>query len=353
MNRKLFVMFCIPVFILNACASPLRQEPPRSHVPIRIGWQTTWATQGQITQVLANTNILELNDLQGSFVGVTYGAPLNEAALAGDVDVLLTADQPAATLLARSNDWVIIGRLMFNRVGIYVPPEAEIGNLIDLKGKKIAMPFGAAAQRVALKAIADAGLDPKKDITAINLDITEQAGIVASGTLSSWGDVDAMAGFDPTMAMFEVNHQARILYTGRVTSVIVMSKSYIESHPDAPEKFLKAFIEAVYYYAYQESRANEWFRRASQLTFDDEVLALSASVEPNLRAKKITDVSITLTPELISGMQEAADFIYANDLISKPIKMSDDIDQSYAQAAEQFFLSGNFDPNSVVVTDGK
>src|SRR5262245_28103541 len=77
--------------------------------PVRLGWQTTWATQGQITQVLKHTNVLKKNDLEGTFVGLSYGAPLNEAALAGEVDVIFTADQPAAILLARGVDWVIIG----------------------------------------------------------------------------------------------------------------------------------------------------------------------------------------------------------------------------------------------------
>ena len=351
MNKKARVLFFIFMLIACACGQSAPQATSTADIPIRIGWQTTWATQGQIAQTLMHTNVLSKNGLEGSFVGVSYGAPLNEAALADEVDVIFTADQPAAALLARTPDWVIIGRLMFNRVGLYVPPESPIKMVADLKGKTIAMPFGAAAQRVALKAIAETGLDPTQDITAINLDITEQAAVIQKGTLSSWGDIDAMAGFDPTMAVFETTQTARMLHIGQVTSVIVMSKMYIQKYPEAPTHFLKAFQEASFYYATHVSDANEWFREASQLTFDDTVLTLSASVEPNLNAKVITDIDLQLTPGLIDGLQEAADFVYQMGLAKQQITMPNHIDMTYVREAEAAFAEVDYDPSSVKVAE--
>lgn len=337
--------------MLMGCVSAA--STPALKTPIRIGWQTTWATEGQITQTLAHTDLLNSNGLEGSFVGVTYGAPLNEAALAGNVDVIFTADQPAAALLARGGNWVIIGRLMFNRVGLYVPPDSSIKTIADLKGKRVVMPFGAAAQRVALRAMANAGLNPKTDIKAINLDITEQPAIVQKGTSASWGDVDAMAGFDPTVAALETNKTARMLYIGVVTAVIVMSRDYVAKHPDAPVQFLKAFKQAVLYYALHAKRANDWFRAASQLTFSDAVLDLSASVEPNLQAKNLSEVHIDLTPDLIAGLQEAADFMNESGLIKQPVRMADHIDLSYAQKATEELASTNFNVDAVQLRSGQ
>ena len=321
--------------------------------PIRIGWQTTWATQGQITQTLKCTNVLTKNGLTGSFVGVSYGALLNEAALAGEVDVIFTADQPAAALLARSTDWVIIGRLMFNRVAMYVPPASPITTVVALKGKTILMPFGAAAQRVAFKALADAGLEPWRDINAVHLDITEQASIVKRGTASSWGEVDAMVGFDPMVAILETSKQARIVHLGMVTSVIVMSQTYIHAHPDVPVQFLRAFQEAVLYYAHHVEQANTWFLHASQLTFGHDVLALAASVEPNLQAQTIGDVQITFTPALIAGMQEAADFLFAQKLVRRHLQIVDYIDQNYAESSYKTLTAGAYHPESVYVIETK
>src|SRR4051812_23027680 len=84
---------------------------PAAHVEsIRIGWQVPWATQGQVVQALKHTNVLALNDLRADFKGFSYGGPLNEAAIAGSVDAIFTADQPAATLLAAGGRWTIVAR---------------------------------------------------------------------------------------------------------------------------------------------------------------------------------------------------------------------------------------------------
>lgn len=294
---------------------------------VRVGWQTPWATQGQITQSLKHTNALALNSLAGDFKGFSYGGPLNEAALAGAVDVLFTADQPAATLLARSGDWRIVARLMFNRVALYVPPASAITSVQQLKGKTVAMPFGAAAQRAALKAMREAGLDPDRDVTLMNLDIYEQNAVVQSGTPQSWGKIDAMAGFDPTPAIFEHRRVARMLDVANVTSVVVMSKEMIERRPEVARRFLRSFILAYYYYATHTRQADDWFQSESRLSLEPEVLALAASVEPNVRATEPRQIDVALHDETVEKLQEAADFIFERKLVPLRVIIRDHIDR--------------------------
>ena len=77
-------------------------------------------------QILKQSEILKDLGFSPTFVGFSYGAPLNEGALAGEVDVLFTADQPAIALCNRDNTWGMIGRLMYNRVGTFVPPDSDV-----------------------------------------------------------------------------------------------------------------------------------------------------------------------------------------------------------------------------------
>src|SRR4051794_13878857 len=77
---------------------------------VRIGWQTAWATQGQVTQALKQTDILRQNGLRGEFVGFPSGPPAVEAALAGNLDVVSGGSQPILQLVAKSNEWVIVSR---------------------------------------------------------------------------------------------------------------------------------------------------------------------------------------------------------------------------------------------------
>lgn len=300
---------------------------------IKIGWQIPWATQGQLAQILKYTDILERHGLSGNFKGFNYGGPLNEAALAKQVDVIFTADQPAATLLTKSPDWVIIGRLMYNRVSLYVPPQSPITAVSDLRGKTVAMPFGAAAQRMALKAEKDAGLDPATDVKNINLDIYEQSDLVKDPNATKWGEIDALAGFDPTPAIFEEKGLIRNLAVGKIVSVIVMSKDFIKLHPEAPVKFLQAFYDSYDYYRNNIQEADEWFTKESNLSITPKALQLAASIEPNLHVESKKDIRLGFNDDDYKTLQEAADFIYDQSLVKAKINMKDYIDLSYLQLA--------------------
>lgn len=300
---------------------------------IRIGWQIPWATQGQLTGILKNTSILQKYGLKGEFKGFSSGAPLNEAALARAVDVIFTADQPAATLLSKNPNWVIIGRLMYNRVSLYVPPNSPIKTVADLRGKTVGMPFGAAAQRMALKAEKDVGLDPQKDVNNVNLGILEQSDLVRDPSVIKWGTMDALAGFDPTPAIFEEKGLIRNLKIGSVVSTIMMSKDYIKSYPNAPREFLKAFYDAYDFYRLNVNQANLWFIADSKLNVSQAALGIAAGVEPNLKVKSKKNIRLGFNSEDYKVLQEAADFIYDQSLIKTKINMKDHIDLSYLQSA--------------------
>ena len=329
----LLIILLVPVFLYISRINKEITIMVSNSTEIRIGWQIPWATQGQLAQVLKNTDILKKYGLHGNFKGFSSGAPLNEAALAGDIDVLFTADQPAATLLAKNPNWVIIGRLMYNRVSLYVPPLSPINSVADLKGKTVAMPFGAAAQRMALKAEKDAGLDLKKDVNNINLDIYEQSDLVRDLNSVKWGSIDAMAGFDPTPAIFEEKGLIKVLQTGKVVSLIVMSNKFIEKNPNAPVQFLKAFYDAYDYYRNNITKADNWFKNEAKLDITPKALEISASIEPNLKIKSKSDIKINLTNEDLTIMQEAADFIFDQGLVKNRVEMKNFVDLSYLEKA--------------------
>jgi len=325
-----FVLACV-AFGIFVYANNRKPVAEKTMTPIRIGWQIPWATEGQLTQVLKNTPLLQDNGLVGEFKGFTAGPQLNEAALAGEVDVLFTADQPVATLLGKNPNWVIIGRLMYNRVALYVPPKSPITTIADLKGKTVGMPFGAAAQRMALLAEKEAGVDPKNEVKNVNLDIYAQSDLVKDVNAVTWGTMDALAGFDPTPAIFEEKGLVRTLKVGKIVSVIAMSKDYIAAHPDSPVQFLKAFNGAYAYYRANVAQADAWFTAESKLTITPSALAIASSLEPNLITTN--PIRLGFTDEDYAIMQEAADFIYDQSLVKTKVTMKDHVDMSYLEKA--------------------
>lgn len=332
MSKKVIIYVVIFALILFGISALWRlnghKQDGSALTAIRIGWQIPWAVEGQLAQILKHTSFLDSHGLAGEFKGFASGAPLNEAALAGNVDVIFTADQPAATLLAKNPDWVIIGRLMYNRVSLYVPPLSPIKSVAGLKGKTVAMPFGAAAQRMALKAEQDAGLNPEKDVKNINLGIYEQSDLVRDKEAVQWGNIDAMAGFDPTPAIFEDKGLVRNLQVGKVVSVIMMSKKFIAEHPSAPEEFLQAFYETYDFYRQNIGQADKWFIDEAKLDITPPAMEISASLEPNLNP--LNRISINFSEDDLKNLQDAADFIYSQKLVNQRVIMKDHVDTSYA-----------------------
>jgi sulfonate transport system substrate-binding protein len=313
----------IATLLLLACSSSTPDatpaDPASARRPIRIGWQTTWATQGQLAVVLQKTDILDTLGYDATWVGFTYGGPLNEGALAGEVDVIFTADQPAISLMNKGPDWNIIGRLMYNRVGTFVPPDAPAKGPGDLKGKTIAVPFGAAAHRETLAALEGAGLNPKEDANVINLGIQELVNVIGGGARDgAWGAVHAGGAWDPAYADLEHAGKVRTVASGVVTSVVVMSDKYAAANAGADADFMKAMHRAYGYYKAHRAEVDGWFLEAAGLDFDPEVLALAASVEPNLEG----EIRVSLSEEDLGNLQKAADFMKTAKLLKEPFAVA-------------------------------
>lgn len=278
---------------------------------VRIGWQIPWSTQGQLVQIWKHTDILAKYGIEAEFIGKTYGPQLNEAALGGALDVILTADQPAAALFSKDKGWVGIGRLMYNRTSTYVPPTSKVRNVKDLKGKTIGVPVGAAAERVTVAALKRAGLDAKSDVTMVNLGIMEQGPLIqANAGKAEWGQFAALSGFDPLPAILEAKGLVRTLDVGKVVSLVLMNESFIAANEGVDKKIVNALVDAYDYYRQNTKQANAWFMEEAGLKdADQKACDIAASIEPNLKVKKRSQIRVTFNDEDYAIMQSAADFL--------------------------------------------
>jgi ABC-type nitrate/sulfonate/bicarbonate transport system substrate-binding protein len=307
--RNLFFTFLVLFFFTLSNTARVSADP------IRLGWQVPWATQGQLVMGLKYTNIPKLTGIDVTYTGFTYGGPLNRAALAGKVDVLLTADQPALVLVSKGNRFAIVGRMMYNRVCLYVPPKSVIQNLKDLEGKHLSGPVGAAAERVALVALREAGVDIKK-IRAGSFDMAQQSAVLKTAkSKDSWPGIDALYGFDPLPAIFESNGQARMIHCGKVVSVVVASRDMIEKRPAELESFLRAFKLSWYHFSQKPKQVNRWFSAESRLNVGDDVLDKCASIEPNRWVKSMSDLRLTFVAADYKVIDTAMDFLLDRGIV--------------------------------------
>jgi len=313
--------------------------------PIRIGWQISWAPQAQLAQVLKHTDILEKNGLKGEFKSFSYGGPLNEAALAGDVDVIFTADFPAINLLSKSDKWVIVSRLIDFRGGIIVPKNSPYRSVADLKGKVIPGPYGSGTHLHVTSFLKEQGFDPRKDFRLQNLDILEQSNLIQKGTAESWGKIAGFISWDPTMALQETAGKARVLKLVVPQSFVVMSTKIIEKDPRAAKDFVKSFIQAYYFYARNQKLANEWFVQEANTDMPQEVLDVAASLEENLRVKEIDNIDIAISEERLAKLDKIMQEAVKNNFLTKPVAVGGRINYRLLEQAKR--EASRFDLNAV------
>ena len=334
-KKKSSIILVVLILILFIGLIFVNSSKKEKLTNIRIGWQTAWIPQAQLAEVLKNTDVLRQNKIVGDFKGFSSGAPMVEAAVAGQLDVLFVADFPAINLLSKTDKFTIISRLDDFRNTIIVPTDSKIMNISDLKGKTISVPFGTAPQVNTMKFIRDSGLDPVKDFSFKNLDILEQSNLIQSGTLDSWKGIDAFATWDPTGAIFESNGKARTIKVFTPVGVILMSTDFINQNAETASNFLKAFIEGYYYYAQNQKRVDQWLTNETKFNQPQNVIDLMTSLEKNLLAKKIGDIDIKLYDKHVNQLQQIANEAERDGLISKAPEMKEKINYELLNKAEK------------------
>jgi ABC-type nitrate/sulfonate/bicarbonate transport system substrate-binding protein len=326
----ILLVFCA-VYSIHAAVAETKS------VPVRVGWQTSWATQGQLVMALKHSNIAKLVDTDLDFVGFVDGPHLNQAALAGQVDVLLTADQPAIALLNLRPEFRIVARMMYNRVCLYVPVDSPIQDLKGLKGKSVSGPVGAAAERVALQALRET-LPNLGDITFGSLGMAQQAALIRRGPIAGkWGTIDALYGFDPWPAIWEDQGLARNLNCGTVTSVVMASPQMMTERRRELEGFLAGFALAWYGYASEPKRLNSHFSEESRLNASEKALDLAASVEPNRWTNDMARQRLEFQDDDLKSLRSAARFLAERGSTSVELDPARFIDLSILTRAKEKF----------------
>lgn len=301
---------------------------------IRLGWQTPWATQGQLVQALKHSDITDLTGISLDYIGFAYGGPLNKAALSGEVDVLLTADQPAEILLSKQRGYKIVARMMYNRVCVYVPPASGITILDSFKSKSLAGPIGAAAERVSLAALADAGVTGN-DVTLSLLEMEQQGALIRTAKPGdkTWGPIDGMFGFDPLPTIWKDAGLVRLVSCGKVVSVVLASREMQTTRHAELVSFLKAFALAWDQFRRQPEKYGELFIAEANMKAPLSALDEAASIEPNRRASGFSDINLTFSDDDMKVLQQTQDFLSSRKMVPETFRFSDDIDMSFLEEA--------------------
>ncbi|GCF11542.1 ABC transporter substrate-binding protein [Dictyobacter arantiisoli] len=204
--------------------------------------------RGTFAQTLGNNKI----DASKTF---NAGPALMEALTAGDIDIGYVGPNPAINTYVKTHgDAVrIIAGASSGGASFIVRPGANIKNVADLHGKKLATPQKGGTQDIALRHY----------LQTNNLKTTDQGGDVQiiptdnASILNEFkaGQIDGAWVPEPWASRLLTEAKGTLFLDERttwpdnkfITTLVVARKDFLDQHPDIVQKFLQAHVETVQY----------------------------------------------------------------------------------------------------------
>ncbi|MFZ4724291.1 MAG: ABC transporter substrate-binding protein [Paludibacter sp.] len=302
-----------------------------------VGWQTAWATCGQLVETMVHTNIPSIYSTGATFRNFLFGPDMLEAALGGNLDVTTVGVVPAINLLAASDDWVVVCRLIDFSCVTIARTGSGIMTYADLKGKKLGVPFGSGAHPYIVQRLNENKLThgaKSSDVELINVSPAEAMVVVQQG------GVDAMGIWEPNATIIESKGLGKAIDEKRYIGLMLIRKSIVEKNPEQVVALIKSLIEANLYVAKNREQSDEWFAKRSGM--NKELLKKIRIIEPNLKAKKIEDVSVQISAEDMALSQQVADQMFDSKLIKRKVIISEHTNLLLAkQATEEIIKEGS------------
>ncbi|HLI12126.1 MAG TPA: ABC transporter substrate-binding protein [Alphaproteobacteria bacterium] len=169
-----------------------------------------------------------------------------EAVSAGYAQISYAGLTASVLLRARGKDVVVVAST--NEKGRALVSNPSIPDVKGLKGKKIGVTFGSIEQMTLIATLHANGLDPDRDVSLINMPVTDMP-IALKG-----GSIDAYMGFEPWAVFGVKNYGAKVLAypyntpLGAIDSGVETSQGFIDEHPDIVKAVVRAHVESVKYY---------------------------------------------------------------------------------------------------------
>jgi NitT/TauT family transport system substrate-binding protein len=183
------------------------------------------------------------------------GPALIEALFAGEVDIGYVGPNPAINGYVKSKGDAlrIIAGASSGGALFIVRPESNIKGPKDLDGKKIASPQLGGTQDVALRYyIQQGGLKTADEGGSVTILPTQNPDIL---TLFQKGDIDGAWVPEPWATRLIQEAKGQVLVDERdiwpdrkfTTTLVVVSKKFLDAHPDLVEAFLRGHVDTVTY----------------------------------------------------------------------------------------------------------
>ncbi|MDG0789443.1 aliphatic sulfonate ABC transporter substrate-binding protein [Cohnella ginsengisoli] len=212
---------------------------------MRIGFQTIPNTEAVAKG--AGWHEKALSGWKVKWVPFDSGRDVNNALASDSIDIGLVGSTLVSTGLSKGIDYEVIwlADVIGDNEALVVKDTSGIQEIGDLVGKTIAVTFGSTTQYSLLGALQASQIDSGK-VHIIDMKPADM--------LAAWnrGDIDGGYVWQPTLQQMQQNGghvlitSGQLAHKGIVTAdVIVVRKSFAESHPEQVKTYLASLNKAV------------------------------------------------------------------------------------------------------------
>jgi ABC-type nitrate/sulfonate/bicarbonate transport system substrate-binding protein len=267
---------------------------------------------GQLVITMEKAEIAKKNGLDATFASFQYGPPMMEALAAGSIDAVVTSLMPVTTYAAKMpGDIKIVAMLGYSSHSLMVNKDSSIKASGDLAGRKIGVSFGSDSHLDILIWLKDEKLDGKVEL--INVSPAELVPALANNS------VDAIVIRQPQVRKLREQSGAHILHTWPFHFVSIVKTRFIAEHPNKFNKYLKSLRESLLYVAQNQKQAATWF--GAYLRVDPAVVMAVSKEDPNYSATNLSEIDISVTPEVRALVSKWAADAYNNKIIKEQVDM--------------------------------
>jgi NitT/TauT family transport system substrate-binding protein len=233
--------------VLAAVASTAVVAQDKPKVIVAIGTTSVDVSQSYNTSIPIYTKCWEKEGLDVVIQPISSGAGM-QAVLSGQAQLVNMGSGTA--LQARAKGAPIKSVFLNIRKNFQFPVVLEsspIKSVADFKGKTIGViSYGAVLVNVTKAMIAEAGLDPAKDVTFIETGAGAQAvSALTSGKVDIWGTWDSQIATAENMGVKLRKFNSPSAEKLDFGSAYFARDDYIKANPQVLEKFLRCAVQGV------------------------------------------------------------------------------------------------------------
>ena len=301
---------------------------------IRIGYQVS-ANAELLAKALGLAQPA-FGDTQVEYINFASGRDVNAGMASGDIDVGLIGSVGVAVGIAQDLPYqpYFIHSIIGEAEALAV--KDNINSLEDLRGKKIAVPFGSTSHFTLLSLLSLENI-AESELTILDLQPQD--------LVAAWqrGDIDGGYIWYPNLPKL-VDDGGKILVTsaemadqGVITADLgVVRQEFADNYPEAMKTYVEVLDEAVNYYRDNPEAAGEKIAPELGISPEESLEAMNKLIW--LTSAEQTDTKYLGTPDSVGDfaqvLEESAKFMVAQ----KNISSAPDL-QAYQSAIRNDFLS--------------